>query len=1068
MFKWLRNLSLRYKLLIIFLLVGLVPFGVLGYMALNNAGDALEKQVIAQLESLRGARQQQVVSSFQELKTDMDSFARIVQRMRDQAFKTIVASNSLKGAQIEKYFSQRVELLKDMRQNVRFTEGLPAFAQAFDRGGLDSVDYKAAVSEREEGIRSFRDSFHFYDIVFMDSHGDVVYTVSKESDLGKNVVNGSLRDSVLGEIFAKARSDIAISDYAYYEPSKTQAIFMGLPLNDKLGVFQGVIAVQISSKEIDNIVNNDVGLNKNSGSFMVGLRSGGKPSLRSNRVVKDGKIGDEYDRNISQQALSGKAGYEIDIGSTGLLELVAYEPLHIPGLNWAIFTFANLEELLTADVSLGGKGGEDFMQEYAKLYGYADIYLISAAGNVFYSAERKADYRTNLVNGKLASSGLGKMFREVIDNQAYSVADYTKYPPINNLPAMFAGEPILDHLGQNIQFVVAVRVPSERFNSITTDRRGLGESGETFTVGEDLLMRTESRFETGTSSILNFKLDTVAVRAAFDGKQGVVRAPDYRQISVIVAYTGLGLKDIGLNFEWTGIAKYDAAEADRPITNFQNGMIVLGFIILGAVIVLALLVANTIANPILQISQAISKIAMDKDLTHKVPVTSKDEIGVMGLALNNMLLVIHETFGLVRDGALSVSTGAGDMAQRANANKQRAEAEVQQATQAASLVVQMGATAGKVAQAAAGQKDAASSSNKTVESLVRVMGTVGEIAADQAREAATTIDRVGGMGETGAQVVNIAQRQGEMIIGVTKSTEQMTQAVEEMNRAVSLATEQGTISLNAAQEGRRSVASTVEGMKAIAESSEQISEIIGVITEIAEQTNLLALNAAIEAARAGAHGKGFAVVADEVGKLAQRSSEAAKQITQLIKDSTSRVAEGNKLTDESQKALVKIDEGGRSNMQAIESIAKTATQISSSTHQVRDLMRELNQLAGQIAGLASEQGTRRKAAEKALDNLVQLTERITGLLMEANQATSDIGEKMHSILSRTVEMDRMTQDQAQYSQKVRDMTEASAEGARQTVERAGTVVAITQELQKLSGQLTEQVEQFRLDDNKRS
>jgi methyl-accepting chemotaxis protein len=155
-------------------------------------------------------------------------------------------------------------------------------------------------------------------------------------------------------------------------------------------------------------------------------------------------------------------------------------------------------------------------------------------------------------------------------------------------------------------------------------------------------------------------------------------------------------------------------------------------------------------------------------------------------------------------------------------------------------------------------------------------------------------------------------------------------------------------------------------------------------------------------------------------------------------------------------------------MQAIESIAKTATQISSSTHQVRDLMRELNQLAGQIAGLAGEQGTRRKAAEKALDNLVKLTERITGLLMDANHATSDIGEKMHAILARTVEMDGMTKNQAEYSKKVREMTEASAEGAKQTVERAGGVVAITLELQKLSGQLTEQVEQFRISDSKKS
>jgi methyl-accepting chemotaxis protein len=127
-----------------------------------------------------------------------------------------------------------------------------------------------------------------------------------------------------------------------------------------------------------------------------------------------------------------------------------------------------------------------------------------------------------------------------------------------------------------------------------------------------------------------------------------------------------------------------------------------------------------------------------------------------------------------------------------------------------------------------------------------------------------------------------------------------------MTRAANRATEQGRTVLQAAEEGRETINATVTGMQAIKESSSQISDIIGVITDIAEQTNLLALNAAIEAARAGVHGKGFAVVADEVGKLAQRSSEAAKEITQLIKDSTNKVEEGTRLTDRSQEALRKI------------------------------------------------------------------------------------------------------------------------------------------------------------------
>lgn len=132
------------------------------------------------------------------------------------------------------------------------------------------------------------------------------------------------------------------------------------------------------------------------------------------------------------------------------------------------------------------------------------------------------------------------------------------------------------------------------------------------------------------------------------------------------------------------------------------------------------------------------------------------------------------------------------------------------------------------------------------------------------------------------------------------------------------------------------IENTVKAMHEISQSSKRIADIIGVIDNIAFQTNLLALNAAVEAARAGEQGKGFAVVANEVRDLAGRSSEAARQIKDLIKESAQRIEHGNEQMNESSKAFKEIVTSVKQVAEIIADIAAASTEQLQGINQINN------------------------------------------------------------------------------------------------------------------------------------
>jgi len=166
------------------------------------------------------------------------------------------------------------------------------------------------------------------------------------------------------------------------------------------------------------------------------------------------------------------------------------------------------------------------------------------------------------------------------------------------------------------------------------------------------------------------------------------------------------------------------------------------------------------------------------------------------------------------------------------------------------------------------------------------------------------------------------------------------------------------------------VRNAVSAMGEIEKSSTQISQIIGVIDDIAFQTNLLALNAGVEAARAGDAGRGFAVVAQEVRALAQRSSEAAKEIKELISTSSAQVAEGVDLVGGAGTALGDIVERVENVSALVSEIAASAQEQSISLGEVNDAMNKMDQVTQQNAAMVEQSTASSHALARASTMLI--------------------------------------------------------------------------------------------------
>lgn len=756
----------------------------------------------------------------------------------------------------------------------------------------------------------------YHDVILADAKGNVVYALTKEKDFATSLRTGPWAQSGLGQAFRRAMQSSdgkpVFIDFSHFEPTGGAAVaFLATPVKAENGTLLGVLAIELSADRVNAIVANLVGLGRTGQLVLIGadgLRRSGSPMLATvdamlNPMPKDPDVG---------RAAAGKTGLDLDGRGfiDGAPSVVAYRSFDLFGNHWAVVAAEDRVELLADVTRLRTHGlammavaalaavliglaiarsivrplvtvGQAMDRIAAKDYDF-DVPYIGRRDETGAIARNLEAFRTKLKENEAAAQMALFKARAFTTSSAAmmlvdrerGIVDYnTELKQIfrDNIDAMRANWPDFDPERLIGQSVDRFRLDSDRQERLFSDPANLPCVAD-IALGESRLQVSIQAILDDDGNYIGASLHWLDVREARINAS-IMEA--IRRNQAMLEYDS-EFRLIKANDKFTEIFGWGQEAKGRTFEQLfgPNEDTRIGMQRLKG----GLTVNRKVVRPTKAGGEVIVEVAMNPIFSHQ--------------------------------GKLDRIVEIGTDVTRIEAARKAAEAETLERAEAQRLVVEDLSRG----------LSALAEGDLTTE-LDRPFGVEYEQVRHDFNSARAKLHGVVTQLRTAVAHINDgAMRIAKASDDLSRRTENQAATLEETSAALEeLSTSVRTTAAGAneadqavrgaqgeAEASGRVMSQAVDAMGEIQKSSSQIVRIVGLIDNIAFQTNLLALNAGVEAARAGEAGRGFAVVASEVRDLAQRSSEAAKEIETPISTSSGHVDHGVRLVGEAGEALQSI------------------------------------------------------------------------------------------------------------------------------------------------------------------